>query len=596
MSRALRAVLVLVAASCSSPDANPAVSLDTSLNRTPRSQALPLEGGTLAVSNDGRWALAAQPDRGSVAVVDLSTQTLLGELGFGPDDRPGRIAQAADGTFYIVLTGAGSIATWQPDSQKGHVIQNVCLAPKSVAFDANNVFVACADGQVIKLQDDRIIDRWSVAPDARDIVVFNHTLYVSRFKTAQLVAVDLTGNVLQTMTPSGMAAVDGRTFTPTVGWRAVWSSNGPLLVHQQSQTTPIITDGLTSVTDTTMTPTPGSCSSASPYNGLSCGLNATCDCPVVNTVVTQLATGGSGTTKFVGGAVGVDVAYDPQTGTVAVASAGSNAVMTSQMTTLSNTICDPGFVVTPMAARPVAVAFTPGGLTIVQTRSPASLVVLHGGPTITLPAETESEGFNMFHTEASPRGIACASCHPAGLEDGHTWQFVPQGLRRTQALSGGISTSAPYHWDGAFNDMPTLLTEVMVNRMGGAPVSSTVEKSLMSWLDAIPAPAAVRAADDPAAVRGRALFTRLDVGCASCHTEPRPSVSFDVGTGRTKAQAFQVPSLKGVSARMPLMHDGCATSFAGRFDASCGGGSAHGNTAVLSASEQTDLIAYLESL
>jgi hypothetical protein len=596
MSRALRAVLVLVAASCSSPDANQAVSLDTSLDRTPRSQAYPLEGGTLSVSSDGRWALAAQPDRGAVAVVDLSTQTLIGELGFGADDRPGRIAQAADGTFYIVLTGAGAVATWQPDAQKGHVIESVCLAPKSVAFEGSNVFVACADGQVVKLQNDRIVERWSVAPDARDIVVFNHTLYVSRFKTAQMVAVDLTGNVLQTMTPSDMAGLDGRTFSPTVGWRAVWSSNGPLLVHQQSQDTPITTDGITSATTTTPPPVPGDCSSASPYNGLSCGLNTTCDRPVVNTVITELGKGGSGTTHFVGGAVGVDVAYDPQTGTVAVASAGSNAVMTSQMTTPSNTICDPGFVVTPMAARPVAVAFTPGGLTLVQTRNPSSLVVLHGGPAIALPNETESAGFNMFHTEATPRGIACASCHPAGLEDGHTWQFVPQGARRTQALAGGISTSAPYHWDGAFNDMTTLLQEVMVNRMGGAPVDAAVQKSLMTWLDAIPAPAPVRAAEDAAALRGRALFARADVGCATCHLEPRPSVSFDVGTGRTRAQAFQVPSLKGVAARMPLMHDGCATTLAGRFDPSCGGGVAHGNAGLLNASEQADLIAYLESL
>src|SRR5581483_1134093 len=126
-------------------------------------------------------------------------------------DRPGRIAQAPDGTFYIVLMGAGWVATFLPETQQGHVTEHLCLAPKSVAFEGNNVFVACADGQVITLQNDRIVSRWSVAPDARDIVVFNHTLYVSRFKTAQMVAVDMTGHVLQTISPSDMAAVDGRT-------------------------------------------------------------------------------------------------------------------------------------------------------------------------------------------------------------------------------------------------------------------------------------------------------------------------------------------------------------------------------------------------
>jgi hypothetical protein len=575
----------------------PTVSLDSNTSRTTREQPWPLEGGTLAISHDGHWALASQPDRSTVAVVDLAAQRLLGEIPLPDGARPGRIAQGGDETFWIVLKGLGGLASFHTETMSGHLVKNVCAAPSGIAFDGDATFVACEDGTLVMMNNETVVTKWNVAPDARDVVAFQHHLYVSRFKTAQLVDVKISGEVLQTITPSSMASADGRTFSPNVGWRAIWSSGGPLLLHQESQMTAIVTDGLTGAQlgTTTTTNPPTDCSATSSYNGATgCGGNGFCERPVVNTVVTEMGPGGVGGTHFVGGSVGVDIAYDPQSNSVAVASAGSHAVMTSTLSNI-NDVCDPGFAMTSLAGRPVAVAFTPGGLTVVQTRNPATLTVLHGGPIISLPVEPDSAGFDLFNTEATPRGIACASCHPAGLEDGHTWQFVPQGARRTQSLAGGISASAPYHWDGAFADMPTLLTEVMVNRMGGAPVLPAMERSLLDWLDTVPTPTPRRDPADPAVIRGRALFTRADVGCSTCHTSPRPKLSFDVGTGRSNPQAFQVPNLAGVSARLPLMHDGCAATLAARFDPACGG-SSHGGAGLLSAAERDDLIAYLESL
>jgi hypothetical protein len=63
----------------------------------------------------------------------------------------------------------------------------------------------------------------------------------------------------------------------------------------------------------------------------------------------------------------------------------------------------------------------------------------------------------------------------------------------------------------------------------------------------------------------------------------------DVGTGG----AFQAPSLVGVGARLPLMHDGCADTLRERFDPACGG-DAHGPA--LSDEEVDALVAYLETL
>ena len=59
---------------------------------------------------------------------------------------------------------------------------------------------------------------------------------------------------------------------------------------------------------------------------------------------------------------------------------------------------------------------------------------------------------------------------------------------------------------------------------------------------------------------------------------------------------FEVPSLRGVGLRLPLLHNGCADTLEKRFDPDCGGGDQHGSTSQLGASEIADLVAYLGSL
>ena len=74
-----------------------------------------------------------------------------------------------------------------------------------------------------------------------------------------------------------------------------------------------------------------------------------------------------------------------------------------------------------------------------------------------------------------------------------------------------------------------------------------------------------------------------------CRTVGRTLVH--IGTGAM----FQVPTLIGVGARAPFMHDGCAATLMDRF-VTCGGGDAHGTTKALSQTQLTDLVTYLESL
>jgi mono/diheme cytochrome c family protein len=134
---------------------------------------------------------------------------------------------------------------------------------------------------------------------------------------------------------------------------------------------------------------------------------------------------------------------------------------------------------------------------------------------------------------------------------------------------------------------------VFGERMAGGKLTRSQHLSLGPWLDRVPAPQPPPPADPAAVERGRALFQSADVGCGSCHSGPlfTNHTIVDVGTGG----AFKVPSLLGVAARPPFLHDGCAATLADRFG-TCGGGDRHGHTSQLTPAQLSDLIAYLESL
>ena len=190
-------------------------------------------------------------------------------------------------------------------------------------------------------------------------------------------------------------------------------------------------------------------------------------------------------------------------------------------------------------------------------------------------------------------GIACASCHPEGHEDGQVWTFAGLGPRRTQAINGGISGTEPFHWNGDMNNFAKLAHDVFNSRMSGPSIGDEHVGSLFRWIDKIPRLEAPPAEDLAAVERGRALFNDGEVGCATCHSGEKFTNNASVSVGTDGA--FQVPSLVGVAWRAPYMHQGCAATLADRFGP-CGGGDAHGKTSQLTAEQRADLITYLETL
>jgi DNA-binding beta-propeller fold protein YncE len=298
----------------------------------------------------------------------------------------------------------------------------------------------------------------------------------------------------------------------------------------------------------------------------------------------------------IAGTLPVDVAFSADASLVAVALPG-NTFMQSLSTVVEIAPCSgstPIETTVGVDSEPIAVAFDPSNDLLVQTREPAQLWILtQSGSRSSVSLATSSAkdtGHDIFHVQAGG-GIACASCHPEGGDDGHVWNFDGDP-RRTPSLRGTIAGTAPYHWPGDMKDLPTLVGNVYTVRMSGPVLPTDEATTLEGWVQSIPAPPAPSWVDRTAAARGAVLFASASVGCATCHSGSKltNNATLDVGTGGS----FQVPPLVGVGWRAPFLHTGCATTMADRFGACATQG--HGNIGGLSTGDVSDLEAYLETL
>ncbi len=162
--------------------------------------------------------------------------------------------------------------------------------------------------------------------------------------------------------------------------------------------------------------------------------------------------------------------------------------------------------------------------------------------------------------------IACASCHPGGGDDGTTWAFA-EGPRQSPPLWGGITQTAPFHWDQVVRDMADISRVTIIGRMGGTGLGRTDMNAIGAFLDAIPAPAPriTVGVEAESVARGARLFASESTGCVTCHAGAAytDNLAHDVKTGvghvpRETATVFATPPLMGLAFTGPYMHDGSA--------------------------------------
>ncbi|HEX5270867.1 MAG TPA: hypothetical protein VFW33_10285 [Gemmataceae bacterium] len=242
----------------------------------------------------------------------------------------------------------------------------------------------------------------------------------------------------------------------------------------------------------------------------------------------------------------------------------------------------------------------------------------------------------LFNTAKPPmtsrKWIACSSCHPDGHSDGRVWQN-PEGLRKTPALLG-VAHTHPLHWSADRDEVQDFEYTIrgplmqgsgflggrMRPKTGFAPVELEEKCAGRSAdLDAIavytnsfdftlsphiPAPGKL----SPEAERGKRLFFDKAVGCATCHSGPyytdsslqRPFKLHDVGTGGDDptekiGPKYDTPTLLGVYRTAPYLHHGKAKTLRDVLT-TCNKDDRHGKTSHLRPDEIDDLVAFLKAL
>jgi mono/diheme cytochrome c family protein len=538
------------------------------LDRAPPS----LGGASVIVSKDDRLAIASDPDRDRVVIVNIATREVR-EVPLTLGDEPGRLALDAAGRVHVVLDGSGDVATIDLATAQVLARRPVCAAPRGITFGGEQLFVACTGGELVVLPSDpsgaesRLLAR--IDRDLRDVVMIGADLLVSRLRSAEVLRVRAEdGVVLARAAPPTSGSV-----APFVGWRLVKRgvSSTVSLVHQLAQ--------------------PDVAEQSGGY-----GSSNSCDGPVVSAITSFTPSElGLAVHSEINGrcdaVLPVDAARSTKNHRWAVVSAGNLGGTGRRQIVDSKDEVIAGS--NDLKLHIVAVAVTTDDRLVTFSREPALLRVSTMSwstfDEIPLGGESRTDtGHIIFHLN-SGESISCASCHPGGEDDGRVWPFAKGKRRRTQPLAGMLEGTAPYHWGGDMASVEAFGSMVFTDLMHGPNLADDQRTAMSTYLKRLPLRRVSPPHDALATARGKALFESANVGCASCHSSPRTTNNAfaNVGTGG----AFQVPSLSGVAVRAPYLHDGRATTLRDSFATA-----QHGNAAVLSPGESSDLITYVESL
>ncbi|MGE0792107.1 MAG: YncE family protein, partial [Sandaracinaceae bacterium] len=209
----------------------------------------PIRGGSLLVTRDGRRALVADGGRDVIWIVDVATGlTVRDALELEPGDEPWRMTEGDSGRAYVVLRGAGALATIDIATSALVDRRQVCTEPRGVTWDstARRALVACAGGEVISASEGATEKLVSLAPDLRDIWIAGGRLSVSRFRSATSVDVSIgTGARPPTaqLPVAPTISTQSATYEPTVAYRTVGDGRGGAwMLHQRQRETPFISE------------------------------------------------------------------------------------------------------------------------------------------------------------------------------------------------------------------------------------------------------------------------------------------------------------------------------------------------------------------
>lgn len=574
---------------------NPGTGKGASNNTTqqPLMPFRPVVGGQLMVTADGARVVMADVEADRLRIFSASSATLTRDVALPANSWPTRVLEGHDGEFYVLLRGLGEVAT----VKDGEIVSRVavCAEPRALALNPDNtgLTVGCAGGEVVRVNGDNV-QTTQTGVEWRDLQVTANGVKGASFRSAEVVTLnnaDLTvASKLKTPPQNLIPLPMGTTqHSSQVAWRMVSAGARTFLIHQLHANELRVDTQPTMPTNTTQPSNPyGGGTTTIPGQPIGCGSAAVVT--AISMIEGDQVTGVLRTNDI----LPTDAALSPDGTQLAVVGAGGTGLSIYPLTsfTTSSTCAIPTAGLTGLALN--SVAWISNSKVVVQENLRASPMVfdLAAGSSRIFGSDSErgSVAHGIFHL--APRGgapLACASCHPEGGEDGHTW-IIDGNPRRTQSLAGGVMARAPFHWKGDLNDLDHLMGDTFVKRMGGTAPPATQITALGQWLDTIPAPKASRHLNEEQLKAGIGAFEKGQ--CQTCHlakgTLEGPAT--DIGTG----EAVRAPNLQGLFARAPYLHTGEIPDIRTRVTG--GLHPAHGHLENLNAVEREDLILYLESL
>jgi YVTN family beta-propeller protein len=266
---------------------------------------------------------------------------------------------------------------------------------------------------------------------------------------------------------------------------------------------------------------------------------------------------------------------------------------------------------TVVGRQPTALAPSPDGsvvyvadtlddtISVVDIKNGQRLASLSLGPRPDLTAAERGERL-FYSAKLSHDGwMSCHSCHT----DGHTNNLLSDTLgdgsygapKRVPSLLG-VARTGPWTWTGSMARLEDQIRKSIVTTMHGPAPTKEQVADLTAYLSSLappsPAVTGVGQGDSNAVARGRTVFDARK--CATCHVPPEYTSpnGYDVGlVDEVGNHQFNPPSLRGVSQRDALLHDGRARSLDDVFRRV-----RHPRDLVLTPQEIADLGAFLGSL
>ncbi|MEA2748050.1 MAG: hypothetical protein QOI41_2193, partial [Myxococcales bacterium] len=403
----------------------------------------PLSGGTMAVAPDGKTIVAADPDRDRVYVVDYHDASTLRTIALSLHDEPGRVVVDAANRAHVALRSGGAIVTIDLASNAIIARRDACSAPRGLAYDAvaDVVHVACAGGELVTFPaaGGAEVRRRMLMRDLRDVIVVPGAIIVSTFRDARTYRIadgaDIAVERHRLESPTWgspavawrMVALPTRSQPPTSSWddiddvliaaQKVPASGDDVSVPPPVPAAYYTDDGSSPVLPGTSAP-PDPCAANGPG-------------PVV--LDRHLAL------HLPDAPLPVDVAASPDWLAV-VAAANGHTPSLPQLVFVNrypippedgDTLgCFPGASgVNLRGLQLTSVVFVDDVTVVALSREPAALVVVgvtSGSELARIALATDSRedtGHAIFHSNSGV-GVACASCHPDGRDDGHAWKSI----------------------------------------------------------------------------------------------------------------------------------------------------------------------------